>query len=136
MCCLSQPIRRAATGCPISGAGTSVAVDNIVLQRPKIMRIGTAPAREIPIGAFWPTEGGGDDPGGVPPAVEAYRALSLAVSKAGCGEFVTVGPGLKKVERTKRTGPEQIPLAERPAHCRRVLGGLQPGSLPRIAPVD
>jgi len=113
--------------------GGTVAVEDIVLQRPEIVRIGTTPAREIPLGAFWPTEWSADVAGGRSPSIEAYRALSLSVLRASCGEFVTVS--LNKVERTKRTGPEQIPLAERPAYCHRVFDGLPQLSLPRIAPI-
>jgi hypothetical protein len=111
--------------------GEAVAVDDIVLQRPEIARIETAPAGEIPIDAFWPMARRGDDVGDLSRSIRPYH--QLAVSNTGCVQYVTVS--LMKAERTKRTGLERILPAQRPAYCRRVLDGLRPVSLPRISPL-
>jgi hypothetical protein len=115
----------------------AVAVDDIVLQPPQIVRIEPTAAREvIALDALWPMNRRGEMSRRTPWLIEAYRGLPAGVN--GCVldiiasmDFRTMNP---TVSRWQKTRLDHIAPWQRPAYCRDALGRRIPHpTLPQLA---
>jgi hypothetical protein len=103
----------------------AVAIDDIALQLPEIVRIDEAPAKEvIGLDALWPMRRPNESGYDRIPLIEAYRHLPARENSCIARNFVTVDSVtmMPKVSRRSSTDyPDYIPVTLRPAYCRLVL---------------
>jgi hypothetical protein len=117
----------------------AVAVDDIVLQPPEIVRVYQTPASEvISLDALWPMSQGGEASFSIPATIEAYQRLPAQVNA--CVSFIIASMDFKimtpKVERFHMTDLRDVPIAQRPAYCRDALARrISWPPMSRLAPV-
>jgi hypothetical protein len=103
--------------------GGTVAIDDIVLQPPEIVRIDKAPAKEvIGLDALWPRRRSSELTGyDLIPLIEAYRHLPAGENSCIARIYATVDPITMTSRRSSTDYPDYIPAMLRPTYCRLVL---------------
>jgi hypothetical protein len=107
-------------------SGSSVAVDDIVLLPPQIIRIALAPATDtVSLDALWPMRQRGESGYDELALIDAYRRLPAGINA--CVEFVLVSLNFStmtpKISRLQKTDyPHDMPAERRNAYCRDNLG--------------
>ena len=106
-----------------------VAVDDIVLDAPEIIRVEQAPASDvIALEALWPMNRRGEMSVRVPALIEAYQRLPAGVN--GCVEFITASMEFRTMtpaaSRIRNTDFRDVPEWRHSAYCREELAGRIP----------